>query len=601
MTCIKKMMKQMSMRWKITIIFLTMLTLILVTVSGLFMHYSRKNYTKLQEKYNEAAMREMFYQLDSIWNNVDMMYRTFNSQKLFSQDAVTGENTFDTVTRQMKFEHMVTDVIHGNNLQNIIGGTLFYLDEDSNYYVGEGATNGNLKINETEWYQAFAQSGGKLTIYGPLVEDIKSPATNRNESLYFIAPYGTICQGADTIPFMLFSIRLDSLLSAIDGISVKDRAMVVVNSNGELLHASDVPKEKTETILEPLLKNVSDHRKTFSYFDDDCYVCAYYHPGFEWWVVFLDDAQTFFEDLIAMLQKLVVLISVIAIASVVLIYLLINKVMMPLTTLNEFIDIMQHDPNAYISVEPGTEAGRIGARLNEMKEKIGTMTQEMYQLQLQERDAQISALQSQINPHFIYNTLDNIYCIAQMGETEPIISLSEHLSKMMRYSLSMKRSVVPMEDELSHLESYVTILNVRFGDKIRVINEIPESLLQCPVLKLSLQPLAENAWYHSLISCPEGGEIILRARVAGKKLELIVENTGAPVSQKACDEINQRLKTIRYSEANLKASHGIALENISNRLKLTFGECYKLDLSPRPEGGCRVTMTVPYQMNMRTE
>lgn len=594
-----KKIKHMPLRWKVMAIFLTVLTVLLAAVSCVFLYYSTRSYTNLQEKYNEAAMKETSYQLDTIWNNVNMLYRTFNSQKIYTHAAVTGDSAFETVTRQMTFDQMVTRILHSNNLQNIITGILFYQDQDDFYYVGDGVLNPDVEICETQWYKHFVQSGGQMTLYGPLLEDLKSPMTVRNNSLYFIAPYHTGRTESDIQPFVLFSIRLDSLLEALEHSIIKDKPMMVVDADGELLYDANVEQEKLAPILSAFLENSANRVETFSYFDENYYMCAYYHQSFAWWIVFMDDARSFFNDLRVMLQNLVVIIAGIVIVSVAVVYLLMNKVMMPLTTLNLFIDIMQHDPDAYIEVDPGTETGRIGTRLNEMKHKIGTMTQEMYQLQLQERDAQISALQSQINPHFIYNTLDNIYCIAQMGETEPIICLSEHLSNMMRYSLSMKRSVVPLREELNHLNSYVSILNVRFGDKIRVINQIEQTLLEHPVLKLSLQPLAENAWYHSLMVCPEGGEIILGARVCGRRLEISVENTGAPMTMEECEKVNCRLKTVRYSDANIKATHGIGLENISNRLKLTFGESYKLCLSPRQEGGCCVTMTVPYQPDDR--
>src|SRR5699024_7391441 len=98
-----------------------------------------------------------------------------------------------------------------------------------------------------------------------------------------------------------------------------------------------------------------------------------------------------------------------------------------------------------------------------------------------------------------YNTLDNIYCIAQLGETEPILCLSEQLSKMMRYSMSMKQNIVPLRRELGHMENYISILNIRFDDRIRLENRIPPPLYDAMVLKLSLQPLAENAWQHALV------------------------------------------------------------------------------------------------------
>ena len=274
---------------------------------------------------------------------------------------------------------------------------------------------------------------------------------------------------------------------------------------------------------------------------------------------------------------------------------MIRRITMPLTVLNRFIDIMQEDPDAFID-EPssGTEIGKIGHRLNEMKKSLKKINEDLYLVNLQEKEAQVSALQAQINPHFLYNTLDNIYCIAQLGETEPILCLSERLSLMMRYSMSMKKNIVPLRSELEHVQNFVAILNVRFDNRIHLINLIPPELDHVMVLKISLQPLVENAWRHGLLSSKSPfGMITLSARVEGQTLYLIVENDGECIPQERCDALNRSLSQVHYGESSYNSGHGIALDNINNRIKLTFGDQYGLRLENRKEGGCQVIITLP--------
>ena len=138
------------------------------------------------------------------------------------------------------------------------------------------------------------------------------------------------------------------------------------------------------------------------------------------------------------------------------------------------------------------------------------MSANMYLSRVQEKEAQLSALQSQINPHFLYNTLDNIYCIAQIEEVDSIVLLTENLSNMMRYSCDMKNHRVPLAKEIEHVKAYVSIINMRFDDSITLECCVEAPLLQVSILKLTLQPLVENAIYHGL---RENGHLVLMADV----------------------------------------------------------------------------------------
>lgn len=589
---IKTSIRQLSIRWKMTVLVLVLFISMALGIMLLVNRYSKDFYTKLQKQYNEAVMQEMSAQLDTVSSSIDTLYRTFNSQRLFTSETANGETVFQSIHNQIQFERMVSEVINANNLQDLILGTLFYLADDCYYYIGRGSVAEGWKADEMEWYQAFMDAGRKSMLYGPVIEDFKSEATKRYECLYYIAPYGNFNMGNGNA-FLMFSINMEELLNLAVSNPVRQSPLMIINNDQEILHTVDISNEEAASFLPVFADKSEGNAKSLSYFDGNQYICAYFQDNFDWWMVFIDESESFFSELSSIYRNLIIMLTCFAIMGICMAAIMINHVMMPLTTLDEFIDIMQTNPEAFIQADSNTETGRIGIRLNDMKRKIQSMNKEMYQLQIQEREAQVSALQAQINPHFIYNTLDNIYCMAQLEETQPIMSLSEHLSQMMRYSLSMKQNVVPLELELEHIKSYITILNIRFDNKIRLMNEIEESLNTHYVLKLSLQPLVENAWKHGLSLQDEEGMIILKARKTRENLEIYIENTGTSISEEQCHEINKKLETFQYGEANYKESHGISLENINNRLKLTYGTAYGLVLGTREEGGCCVTIKMP--------
>lgn len=589
---IKTTARQLPMRWKMTVIVIVLFVSMVFCILGIVTRYSTGHYTKLQQQYNEAIMQEMSAELDTVSSNIDTLYRTFNSQRLFTEETVNGASVFQSIHNQIQFERLVSEVINANNLQDLIIGTLFYLTEDSYYYVGRGSVAGNWTAEESDWYRQFVESGGRRMFYGPIVEDFKSEATTRYESLYYIAPYGNVAAQKGT-SFLLFTLHMDGLIELVERNSVRQSPLMIINDSGTVLHTAEMSDEDAEKMLPLFIEKAKGNSKSLSYFDGNKYICAYYQDSFDWWIVFVDESDSFFSDLSKIYRNLILMLIVFAAIGGLVASITIKHVMMPLTTLDEFIDIMQTDPDAFIVADAQTETGRIGVRLNEMKRKLQSMDKEMFQLQYQEKEAQVSAMQAQINPHFIYNTLDNIYCMAHLEETQPIISLSDHLSQMMRYSLSMKQKIVPLSYELEHIKSYITILNIRFEDKIELVDEIDEELLSYPVLKLSLQPLAENAWKHGL-SFGDGGVITISASIMGDRLELYMDNTGPEVPESLCQEINKKLEAVHYGEANYRESHGISMENINNRLKLTYGLEYGLKMQPREGGGCRLIIQMPF-------
>ena len=265
--------------------------------------------------------------------------------------------------------------------------------------------------------------------------------------------------------------------------------------------------------------------------------------------------------------------------------------MMPITLLNKLISTIEEENDTFIQVKSNDELGQIGNRFNQMKRKLQEMSANMYLSRVQEKEAQLSALQSQINPHFLYNTLDNIYCIAQIEEVDSIVLLTENLSHMMRYSCDMKNHRVPLAKEIEHVKAYVSIINMRFDDSISLECRVDGPLLQISVLKLTLQPLVENAWSHGIL--PKNGHrgsIRICAEAEGETLTVTVTDDGTGITPERSRELNAQLAEINYEATDSENGTGVALKNVNNRIKLSDGPEYGVTLYPAQGGGCRVVM-----------
>lgn len=207
--------------------------------------------------------------------------------------------------------------------------------------------------------------------------------------------------------------------------------------------------------------------------------------------------------------------------------------------------------------------------------------------QIQERiislhNAQICALQTQINPHFLNNTLEaigNAAALLMKGENK-VTEMIYALGSLMRISLSGENYLVPLEEELRHVELYVKLVDFRFRGRIAMHIEIPEELKREKIVKLTLQPLIENAIEHGLAKRRNDGNIWIKGERQGEKIYIHVIDNGDGVSEEELIKLQKQLE-----ESPINSGRHIGLRNVNQRLKLVFGEEYGLRLSSMPEGG----------------
>lgn len=212
------------------------------------------------------------------------------------------------------------------------------------------------------------------------------------------------------------------------------------------------------------------------------------------------------------------------------------------------------------------------------------------------------ALQNQINPHFLYNTLEAIRGDALSEGVEYIADITEALSTFFRYSVTDTGSLVTISDELENVDNYFKIQQYRFGEKLELVYEIPEDEdileLMCP--KLTLQPIVENAIFHGLEKRADKGSIKIRLKLTNHKLTIIVNDNGVGMDDETLDTLNYRLKqnTIANTQGQDKSKKGgIALINVSRRIKLLFGENFGIQVFSIPEIGTDVYVTIPIVKN----
>ncbi len=235
------------------------------------------------------------------------------------------------------------------------------------------------------------------------------------------------------------------------------------------------------------------------------------------------------------------------------------------------------------------EVGRLGGAFNTMVSKLSELGYLLYETEIREKDAQIAALQSKINPHFLYNTLGTISMNAELEGNRDIVTMANNLSRMLRYSLSSRQEIVTLKDELKHVNGYMAIQMIRYGERIRFREEIEERALICVVIPLIVQPIVENAINHGLDRGVGSGLIRLTGSEKAGVLTLAIEDDGIGMTNDELERIRSRLRQSK----DLGGKSGNGLLNVHRRILLHYGEPYGLTFESMPYQGLKVTMTLP--------
>ncbi|AZT91204.1 sensor histidine kinase [Caldicellulosiruptor changbaiensis] len=212
------------------------------------------------------------------------------------------------------------------------------------------------------------------------------------------------------------------------------------------------------------------------------------------------------------------------------------------------------------------EVGQLIYTFNYMIRKIKDLLYQQYQLGKEKKNLELKALQSQINPHFLYNTLDLINWIAIKNKNEDISRLVTSLSQFYKLSLSRGEDVVMVENEIEHVKAYVMIQNYRFDNCISLKIDVPQELLKAKIPKLTLQPLVENSILHGILERDDQkGTITIKGEIQdGKMATIYVIDDGVGISE-------DKLEKIRKGELETSRVHGYGIKNINDRLKIYFG------------------------------
>ncbi len=237
------------------------------------------------------------------------------------------------------------------------------------------------------------------------------------------------------------------------------------------------------------------------------------------------------------------------------------------------------------------EIGILINSYNDMKTRINTLITINYKNQIEQKELELKQLQNQINPHFIYNTLESIHMMAEINDDPETSTMAEYFGTIIRYSMNRRINTVKLKDEIEIINNYIYLQRIRFDSLFTIENLVTDDVLNCEIIKMIIQPLIENSIYHGLSECDGNGKIIIQALKSNDNLIITVSDNGIGIDDKTLESLND------YINDKNELFNGIALRNINKRLKLNYGEEYGLEITSILGKGTSMILTIPYIIN----
>lgn len=553
--------------------------LVTLTVAGVSLFFSM------------AAMKEQSVELLQMQNNT--VAESFRDSMNSYKEIVLGtimDDSIQNYCRQVERDNLRTGDINGiygklENLNNMYESMNFaaVVSEDykNYYYRGKGtlsftqfeevypqayerskyAQKGTLKISYNNDY--YKGNRYTLSIYYPLYDCSRVSDAK-----------GLLCMNFDDPAVQRMLATGDSTAETI-----------VVDTGGMIL----LSKEKEETgryvnYMDEMEKGIQIFTK-----NGNMYVCQKI-KGWNYYVVSSVSTYKLLESRFRTITVVMIVLIVVLIAAGFITKILIKKMYQPLDKVVSKMDhVATGSLRTRINVENmGEDFTKLAVGFNSMMDEIEVLMEQVKLEQHQLEQIRFNALQSQIQPHFLYNTLECIHWQAIAEGNKEISTMVKALAKYYRICLSKGHDVIPIREEVEHIRNYMIIQNMRYdniiGSEIVVEPGVEESLIP----KLTLQPLVENSIYHGM-KVKEGkrGTFYLTAYRNEDEVVIKVSDTGTGMSQDAIDEMNEQLS--RYED-----SFGYGVRNVNKRIELLFGEGYGLYYQKNDSGGVTVVIHLPY-------
>ncbi|WP_379139961.1 sensor histidine kinase [Paenibacillus sp. sgz500992] len=576
-----------SIHHRLFLLFLFCMSSILLIVSLLY--YNRTT-VQLHEKISDLSQKNVA-QTAGLFT---LLYKGYDSL------SKSLSNNFEMV----RLLNETTDepavaFINEQTITNIIG-SIFYsrddlvgihviMDKGKIYNYGNYMNVVDPEYHTEDWYHELKASTGKMVWLGvyehSLIDEVEdSPVFAFGRQIYDLNEH-------KPIGIVLYETNPQPVLDALDNLKLGAHSQVyLMSQDGRFVSSATDPSPVVENL--PSLQGDKD---VIVQQESDRLIVASKLSFSGWWVMSITPDEDLNVELNEMKRYLLIVISILIFVSTLIASIVSQTISSPLKkVIREMKQVEIGNFRGVVNVSSYQEINILVASFNRMVRRIEELIERVKLSSVSEKNAELHALQSQVNPHFLYNTLDMIYWMLDEEGNEQLGELVLSLSSMFRYSSQWEDGAeVTLEEEMEQIGHYLKIIAIRLEGRLHIVAEVDERWLNIRVPKMTVQPVIENAVKHGLESLNRQGILKVYTREEGNVLKLFVEDNGNGMNAEQLERLQDSLNGDSPKEGG---KGGIGLQNLHRRLQYMFGDGYGLQIQSLPGEGTQVAIMLPIRV-----
>lgn len=577
-------LEKISIRYTIFIYF-TISALVAMLLSGIAL------YVQLSRQFVTAMQKESQAVLGQVSQSVDSYLRTIMklSDSLYYDIIKNADLSAETINSSIT-------LLYDNNKDSIANIALLSKEGELLEAVPAARLKTGMDVTKEEWFENTLARTDNLHFSTPHVQYIFDNNENQYRWVITLTRAVEITYGTSTEQgILLMDIRYSSLQQILENIVLGNEGyLYMVNGSGELIYHPKMQLIETGWLSENIA--AATEYRDGSYreeYEGEMRNINVKFVGYTGWKLLSVTP----EKGLSLSNLKMRLFVTFVVASFLLALILINafissRITDPIQELEKSVNAIEAgelDTEVYTG---GTyEIQHLGRSIGDMAKRIKTLMQDIVTEHESKRKSEFDTLQSQINPHFLYNTLDIIVWMIENEQKQEAVKVVTALARFFRISLSKGKSIIPVRDELEHVRNYLMIQQMRFKNKFTYEIEAGEDVMELACLKLLLQPLVENAIYHGMEFMDGDGEIRIRAFREEDSLWFEISDNGLGMTGEQVEGLLSEKPQVRSGRGS-----GIGVKNVNERIELYFGKPYGLIIESEPDEGTVIRIHLPVKM-----
>ncbi|CAH1217568.1 hypothetical protein PAECIP111891_04590 [Paenibacillus allorhizoplanae] len=576
-----------SIQSTIAVAFSCLIVVTITVIAWMSYHLSTDAVKKNSRDYTYQLMGQVSSNIDSYINYMDnisrMVLSNYDIKEYLLKQVYLGAIGKEDLKQKISFQ--LNTVL--NTRKDISSILIFGTNGEIIPY------NENIKLNPQvnptvqSWYMKAIEAKGKVVISSSHVQNM---ILNDYNSVISLSRELSSDVGNEKLGVLLVDLNYSVINDICNKIKLGNRGYVfIVDANGNIVYHPEqqmINKNQKSELISEVMRTPGSSFVTSEGKNSRMYtIKASQSTG--WKIV----GVTYVDELVSNkneLQMYTFFGGIGFLIIVVLLSIILSlRISRPIKHLESSMkEVEKGNFDIQVDIQSSNEIGHLSNRFNRMTTEIKELMLQNVKEQELKRKSELQVLQAQINPHFLYNTLDSIIWMAETGKSKEVILMTASLAKLFRLSISKGQEFLSIFNEIEHIKNYLTIQKMRYKSKLDFEINVDKSILSCKLIKIILQPLVENAIYHGIRNNAGKGNIQITGIRKGDRILLQVIDNGIGMSP-------EEIQNIYHKDRTSAKGSGIGVQNVDQRIKLHFGDLYGLHFESEFGKGTTVNIWLP--------